>query len=170
MQACLIQHSVSVVDILSLLLHLALPLVLLVSYTVQHVAGTTGSAGGRTATACGAVNADAQLMRRLTQSGINNVLVLFVRVLLIAVLHALIQQRIQTGEERHVARQQGYDPDYDDDNNFDDGRVPVLVHTFTPRTEFLLSFFDLVPDPGQYNSHAIAFVRRHLLADEIGQR
>lgn len=89
-----VQHGVPIVDVASLLSHLSLPLVLLVSDSVEH--------------------SGALLLR-----GRHLVAFVLVHVLLVALARAAADQRLEAHQEQHVHHQQRHRPQNDDHDHLD---------------------------------------------------
>lgn len=66
--------------------------------------------------------------------------------LLIIVLDSFVEERIQANQKQHVDDQQRYHPDHNDDHEFNDACVTILVFALAPRAKFLFFRFDFVAD------------------------
>lgn len=121
----LIQHSVPVVDIPPLNLHLPLPLVLTLPHHVNHPSSSLPPAAVRS-------------HRRVI---VQVVLLVVVGVLLVGgggcgpPSHSTSQIRLQRQEENHVDYEDAHHPQNDDHHHFDDRQRTLFVFARTPRTK-----------------------------------
>lgn len=107
-----------------------------------------------------------QLIIRYTSSRLFSTY-FFVRVLLVIVLDAFVQQRIQANQEQHVDDQQRYHPNHNDDHEFDDARITILVLAFAAWTKFLFFGLDFTADAWQDHSITITAERSKRKAGEF---
>jgi hypothetical protein len=147
---------VPIVDVASLLSHLSLPFVLLVSHSVQH--------------------AGSLLLR-----GRHLVAFVLVDVLLVALTRAAADQRFEAHQEQHVHHQQRHSPQNYNNNHLEIGYiikrvldwlilfvyfnrcgVAAFVFAFASGAELLLFAFDEVAYFGQHHRVAVALVGRHI--------
>lgn len=85
--------------------------------------------------------------------------------LLVVGFHSLVQQWIQTDQEQHVHDQQWYRPNHKNDNEFDDGSVPILEFTLASRTK--LPFFSLDFVGYSRHNHILAVTENIIVSSSL---
>lgn len=163
-----IQHCMEVVNIFSLFANLSLPLVLLVTNTIQYIPSDTHRmcwCTGRCAY-CNIVLYDTTKERHhITLKVIKLIFDLlwpyiFICVLLIVGFNPFVQQRIQTDQEQHIYNEQWYHPNDNDYNHLYNCGITIFVFALAPRTELLFFAFDFVTHSWQNDTITITIYKQ----------